>query len=163
MMNKTHTRSFLRKIVATLLAITFAVPAFAVEGAEVQYIGGTVSIAQGLVGRLDTTNEKELKFIAPGSTLSIEYAKIDSYQYTEEVAHHLGVVPTLALVMVKYRQRRHYFRISYRDDKDVAQSVVLEVPKEMPKAVSAVLEARVPKACVGARYGRCNMAKAETK
>jgi|SRR6266702_2353715 len=158
MMNQTYSSSIFAKMVATLLAITFALPAFAVEGNEVQYIGGTVSTAaQGAIGRLDTTNEKELKFVTPGSTLAIEYAKIDSYEYTKEVAHHLGVVPTLALVMVKYRQRRHYFRISYRDDKDVAQSVVLEVPKEMPRAVSAVLEARVPKACIGARFGSCNL------
>jgi len=154
-----------KKIFATLLTLTFAVPMFAfVEGDQVEYIGGTAAtVAPGTVGKLDTTNEHDLRFVAGSAVLSIPYTKIDSYLYTEEVAHHLGVVPTLAIVMIKYRQRRHYFRISYRDENNKPQSVVLEVSKEMPKAVSAVLEARVPKACVGTRSGSCSReAKSES-
>jgi hypothetical protein len=156
-MKNNWVRFNLKKLVATLLTITFAVPMFAfVENDQVEYIGGTVAtVAPGTVGKLDTTNEKDLRFVAGAAALNIPYSKIDSYQYTVEVAHHLGVVPTLAIVMLKYRQRRHYFRISYRDDEDKPQSVVLEVSKEMPKAVSAVLEARAPKACTGTRSSNC--------
>jgi hypothetical protein len=157
-MKNTWIKFNLTKIVATFLMMAFAVPMFAyVEGNDVQYIGGTIgTVAPGTVGKLDTVNEKELRFVAGTAGISIPYAKIDSYQYTEEVAHHLGALPTIAIVMIKYRQRRHYFRISYRDENDKPQSVVLEVSKEMPKAVSAVLESRVPKACNGSRSGSCN-------
>ena len=164
-MKNLWTRISLKKIVATFLTLTFALPMFAfVEGDQVEYIGGTVAtVAPGTVGKLDTTNEKDLRFVAGAAALNIPYARIESYQYTEEVAHHLGALPTLAIVMIKYRQRRHYFRISYRDENDKPQSVVLEVSKEMPKAVSAVLEARVPKACIGTRSGSCTReAKAST-
>jgi hypothetical protein len=156
-MKNIWTRIHLNRLVATFLMLSFALPMFAfVEDDQVQYIGGTIgTIAAGTVGKLDTVNEKELRFIAGASVISMPYAKIDSYQYTEEVAHHLGVLPTLAIVMIKYRQRRHYFRISYRDENDKPQSVVLEVAKEMPKAISAVLESRVPKACNGSRSGSC--------
>jgi len=157
-MKNTWIKFNLKKIVATFLMMAFAVPMFAyVEGNEVQYIGGTIgTVSPGTVGKLDTVNEKELRFVAGTAGISIPYVKIDSYQYTEEVAHHLGALPTIAIVMIKYRQRRHYFRISYRDENDKPQSVVLEVSKEMPKAVSAVLESRVPKACNGSRSGSCN-------
>jgi hypothetical protein len=157
-MKNTWIKFNLKKIVATFLMMAFAVPMFAyVEGDQVQYIGGTIgTVAAGTVGKLDTVNEKELRFVAGAAAISIPYSKIDSYQYTEEVAHHLGALPTIAIVMIKYRQRRHYFRISYRDENDKPQSVVLEVSKEMPKAVSAVLESRVPRACNGSRSGSCS-------
>ena len=163
-MKNTWIKINLKKIVATFLMMAFAVPMFAfVEDDQVQYIGGTVStVAPGTVGKLDAINEKELRFVAGAAVISMPYAKIDSYQYTEEVAHHLGVLPTIAIVMIKYRQRRHYFRISYRDENDKPQSVVLEVSKEMPKAVSAVLESRVPKACNGSRSGSCNREQAKS-
>jgi hypothetical protein len=156
-MKNTWIKFNLKKIVATFLMMAFAVPVFAyVEGDQVQYIGGTIgTVAAGTIGKLDTANEKELRFVAGAAAISIPYSKIDSYQYTEEVAHHLGALPTIAIVMIKYRQRRHYFRISYRDENDKPQSVVLEVSKEMPKAVSAVLESRVPRACNGSRSGSC--------
>ena len=159
-MNITRIKFNLKKIVATFLMMAFAVPMFAyVEGDQVEYIGGSIAtVAPGTVGKLDVTAEKELRFVAGTASIPIAYAKIESYLYTEEVAHHLGALPTIAIVMIKYRQRRHYFRISYRDENDKPQSVVLEVSKEMPKTISAVLEARVPKACNGSRSGSCQRA-----
>ncbi len=147
-----------RKLLAALLmVILLSAPLMAVEGDQVQYIGGTVkNIAPDSIGKLDLTNEKQMVFTAGQSTLVIPYAKIESYQYTQEVAHHLGALPTIAIVMVKFRQRRHYFRISFADENNVEQSVVLEVPKAMPKVVSAVLESRATTACNGARHGRCS-------
>jgi hypothetical protein len=156
-MRNIQIQSILRKFIATLLTLAFAMPLFAVEGDQVEYIGGTVgAVAPGTSGKIDMANEKEFRFVTATATLAIPYAKLDSYQYTEEVAHHLGVIPTIAIVMIKYRQRRHYFRISYRDENDKPQSVVLEVPKQMPKTINAVLEARVPKACRGSRSGNCH-------
>ena len=155
-MKNLRTRMF-RNLVVTLLTLTFTLPMFAyVEGDQVEYIGGSVSTpTPGTIGRLDMGNDKEFRFIGGTATISIAYDKIDSYKYTEDLAHHMGVLPTVAIVMFKYRQRRHYFRISYRDENDRPQSIVLEVPKTMPKAVSAVLETRVPNACIGTRSGDC--------
>ena len=146
-----------QRALAICLVVLFTLPAFAVEGDQVLYVGGTVkTIAPESVGKLNLTDDSQLIFTTGATALSIPYAKIESYHYSKEIAHHLGVVPTLAIVMVKYRQRRHFFRISFRDENNLEQSIVLEVPKTMPKVVSAVLEARASKACNGARSGSCS-------
>lgn len=136
----------MKKITATLMLIAFAVSAFAVEQGQVQYTGGTIaSIKEGTIGKLDTTSDTTLTFESGSTKLAIPYAKIESYQYSQVLAHHLGVVATVAVVLVKYRERRHFFRIQFRDEHDVNQVAVLEVSKDMPRALQAVLAARAPK------------------
>ena len=131
------------KLVCFFLA--FSISALAVEGDQVMYAGGTApGITAGLAGRLNTTSDEALTFESSVGNLAIPYTTIESYDYSTEVARHLGVMPAIAVGLVKMRRHRHYFRISYRDQKGVAQVAVFEVPKQMPRALKAVLEARVP-------------------
>ena len=137
----------MKKLIAAIL-LFITVPLFAVEEGQAAYIGGTVTaIKDGTVGRLDTTQTDALIFEHDGTKLTIPYARIESFEYEKEVAHHMGVVPTLAIVMVKYRQRRHYVRISYQDEQDVKQIAVFEIPKQMPKTLMSILQTRAPHVC----------------
>jgi hypothetical protein len=63
------------------------------------------------------------------------------------VARHLGVLPAIAVGMVKKRQRRHFFRISYRDEAGDLRVALFEVPKQMPPVLLAVLGAKAPGKC----------------
>lgn len=139
----------MKRFVVYLLLCSFALSAAAlVEGDQVMYAGGTIpNLREGAIGHLDTTSETVLTFEASGTKLVIPYAKMDSFEYKEELARHLGVVATIVVVMAKHRQRRHFFRISFHDDHDVPQVAVLEVSKEMPRSLKAVLQARAPKLC----------------
>lgn len=120
----------------------------AVEDNQVMYVGGTVStVTPGSVGQLDLSSGTALSFQYLGGTIAIPYAAMQSYEYTQEVAHHLGVAPAIAVGLVRKRQRRHFFRITYQDTAGVAQVAVLEVPKQMPGTLLAVLQARSPKGC----------------
>jgi len=96
---------------------------------------------------LDTTSEKSLTFETSGKKLLIPYADIQSFEYSTEVTRHLGVLPAIAIGLVKMRRRRHYFRISYRGADNVSQVAIFEVPKHMPRMLRAVLEARAPQTC----------------
>jgi hypothetical protein len=135
-----------------LLLITLSVsasvatlPAFAVEGGRVKYAGGTAqSVRGGVIGRLNTTPDTELIFEYSGNKLAIPYDAIQSFQSSEEVARHLGVLPAIVVGMFKKRQRQHFFRIEYHDSNNVAQALVFEVPKHMPRILEAVLETRAP-------------------
>lgn len=119
-----------------------------VERGEVMYTGGTLAnVKEGTMGRLDTTSDTALTFDAGGTKVVIPYARIKEFHYSEELARHLGVVPTIAVVMVKHRQRRHFFRITFNDERDVQQVAVLEVSKEMPRTLRAILQARAPHLC----------------
>ena len=129
-----------------LITLSFlTLPAFAVEGSQVKYIGGTaLGVRDGVIGRLSTTSESDLIFEYAGNKLAIPYNGIRSFQSSEEVARHLGVLPAMLVGMFKKRQRQHFFRIEYHDRNSVTQALVFEVPKRMPRVLQAVLETRAP-------------------
>ena len=79
--------------------------------------------------------------------LVIPYNAIESFKYSKEVTRHLGVMPAIAIGLMKMRRHSHFFRISYRDPNNVAQAAVFEVPKHMPRTLQAVLETRAPRTC----------------
>jgi hypothetical protein len=126
-----------------LLLLTL--PAMAVDGSEVKYAGGTAQdTAAGVTGRLDTTSDSALIFEHDGKKLAIPYDAIESFDYSHEVAHHLGVLPAIANGLFRTRRHRHFFLISYRGQDNVAQVAVFEVPKQMPRSLRAILKARSP-------------------
>ncbi len=130
-----------------LLAVTLPLEA-AVEDGQVLYLGGTVTgLKEGTVGRLDTTAATALVFEHAGGRVTVPYERIQSWEYSRKLAHNFGVVPTVAIALLKHLQRRHFFRISYRDENNVPQAAVFEVPKQMPQTLTAVLQTRVPKPC----------------
>jgi hypothetical protein len=145
----------MRKLVSMLLVLSLSVSAFAiVEGSDVMYIGGTVSaLNAGAIGHFDTTSESALSFDSSGKKLVIPYGKIQSFQYSRQVARHYGAVLTIAVVLVKFRQRRHFVEIKYLDESNTAQVAVFEIPKEMPRTLMAVLSTRAPRGCKPDSFG----------
>lgn len=140
----------MKKVVALAVLLTISLSAIAVDMGQVAYIGGTVpALKEGALGRLDTAQETVLIFEHSGGKVVIPFAKIDSYEYSEKRARHLGVLPTIAVGLFKHLQRRHFFRIAYHDDADVEQVALFEVPKEMPQTLLAVLQTRAPRPCRG--------------
>ena len=136
-----------RLFVLAILAMV-TISARAVEDGQVQYMGGTVpGVSISAVGHLDLTSETEMKFESQGGKFAVPYKAIESFEYSEQLTHHLGVMPAIAVGLTRTRKHRHYFRIVYRDEANVAQIVVLEVPKQMPHTLQAVLDARAPGTC----------------
>jgi len=132
--------------IAFSLFLLLSLPAAAVEGSPAKYVGGTASgMGADVIGQLDTTSDTALIFKHPGAKLEIPYAAIQSSAYSEEVARHLGVLPAIAIGLIRMRQHRHFFRISYRDQNGVTQIVILEVPKHTVRVLQAVLDARGPR------------------
>jgi hypothetical protein len=127
----------MKKLIAVVLIVAFALPAFAiVEGSEVLYEGGSAQgVKQGTMGAFDTTSDEALVFHGDGAKLSIPYAKMTNFQYEEKLARHYGVLLTIAIVMFKYRQRRHILTVSYNDDQDAPRVAVFEVSKEAPETI----------------------------
>jgi hypothetical protein len=138
----------MKKLPAIFLFLVLALPAPAVDDGQVVYTGGTlVTLKEGSVGRFDTTYQSALKFEYSGNTLVMPYAKIVSFQYSEQLARHLGVLPAIAIGLVKKRQRRHFFRISFRDENDAIQVAVFEISKNTPRTLLPILQSRAPQAC----------------
>ena len=110
---------------------------------SVRYVGGTVpELSADTNGRMDTTSATELRFQRSGKTFAIPYSSVASFDCSKEVARHLGVLPAIAVGIVRMRQHRHFFRISYHDGNGTEQVAIFEVPKQMPRTLQAVLETR---------------------
>jgi len=132
---------------ALSLSVVLVSPAFAVEAGQVAYMGGSLRLAQGTVGSFDTTTGSDLIFKFAGNEVAIAYTKISAYDYKTEVAYHLGVLPAIAVSLVKRRERKHFLTIRYVDPANVAQAVVFEIAKNDPPGLLAILRARAPQAC----------------
>jgi hypothetical protein len=138
----------MKKLIAILLVLAFSLPAAAlVEDGEVEYLGGTaIGLKENTTGHFDTTQVRSLVFEYKGGKLEIPYSRMTHYEYTRKLARHLGVAPTIAVVMIKHLQRRHFFQIDYKDEEGIAQSVIFEVAKDIPQTLEAVLRVRATKA-----------------
>ena len=128
------------------LFLLLSLSAFALDEGHARYVGGTAQgVTAGVIGRLDTTSTTSLIFERAGNQVEIPYASIESYEYSKDVTRHLGVLPAIAVGLVKMRRHSHYFSISYRTETGgPAQIVVLEVPKDMPRTLRAILDTRAP-------------------
>ena len=127
----------------------------AVENGQVRYLGGTLDNSMvGSVGRLDLSSPGSITYQSGKSHFTIPYEQIVSYQYSENVAHHLGVLPSVAVGLLKHRQRRHVFTIVYQNEQQTKQIAVFEVPKSAAGSVKAVLDAKGVHTCV--QYDACN-------
>jgi hypothetical protein len=146
----------MKKAIAVVLMFAVTLPAFGevfVDEGQAAYIGGTlVNLKNETMGKLDTTQEKALSFNYDGGKVTIPYDRIESWKYNEVLARHLGVILTIAVVMLKHRQRKHLFQIQFKDDAGITQSAVFEVGKEQPRTVVAVLQARVKGCSVNANW-----------
>jgi hypothetical protein len=95
--------------------------------------------------------------------LAIPYASIDSYEHSQQVAHHLGVLPAIAVSLVKKRQRKHFLRIAYHDESKTPQVAIFEVPKKMPLTLLAILQQRAPQGWKPQPYVNCGLRPTSSK
>jgi hypothetical protein len=144
------------RILVLCVLLVVALPTLGVEGEQVMYVGGTIeTLKEGDLGRLDTTSQTTLSFEYSGGKAAIPFDKIDSFEYTQQVARHLGVLPAIAVGLVKRRQRKHFFRISCHGEANEPQVALFEVPKQMPQSLLAILQARAPQGCKPSVQARC--------
>ena len=138
----------MKKFVVFCLLLIVSLPAVALEDGQTMYVGGTRADAHaGVVGTLDITSPRALIFKYPGGSLLIPYTSVESFQFSQDVTRHLGVLPAIAVGLLMKRRHRHFFHISYRDSDNVAQAAIFEVPKHLPRTLEVVLQTRSPQAC----------------
>jgi len=83
--------------------------------------------------------------------VEIACKNISAISYTNELAHHLGVLPTIAVGLARKRERRHLVTIKYTDASGTVQAVIFEVSMNDAPALLVVLRARAPQASVEAK------------
>jgi len=146
----------MKRVAGLWLLLVLPLAALAVENGQVMYAGGTVaSLKEGTLGNMVTTSLAALTFEGAGSQLIIPFANIESYEFSEQLARHLGVLPAIGTGLVRHRQKKHFLRIFYKAENNTEQVVVFEVPKQMPRVLLAILQARVPWGCKANEALKC--------
>lgn len=149
---------FMRKTVVTMgaLALVLGLPlsarAFGVETGQVAYTGGSAGVARDTLGVLDTISPTTLVFKFKGADgkpgqIDIPYKDIHSFSYHNDVVHPLGILPLIAVSLVKARERKHIFSIDYADSAGATQVAIFEVASRDQRAFREILRARSPQIC----------------
>jgi hypothetical protein len=114
---------------------------------DVEYVGGTVpGLTAGSTGQLNTTAAESLLFVHSGTRLEIPYKDIKNYRMRQEVKHHIGVLPAIAVGMVRHRKMRHVLTLNFMANGE-PETALFEVPKTMPEILVPILQARALQAC----------------
>jgi len=146
----------MRQKIAVLLAVVLALAgtlsAFAADGLEVTYLNGTVkAITENAQATLETTSAEALQLQAGQSRVPIPYKEVTTYEYREENRFRLGVLPTIAVTLLKARSKRHFVTIGWKDESGSAQTATFETTKDRAEGLIKVLDARAPQVCTSGK------------
>jgi hypothetical protein len=135
----------IKKLLAILLVCAFLVPSAmaGIGSKKASYVGGTVnSIKEGTEGDTSTKDEKVYTFTAKGGNITIPYERVDSLEYGQKAGRRVGLALTISPWLLLSKKRKHFLTISWKDDADKQQAVVLELGKDIIRTELATLEAR---------------------
>jgi hypothetical protein len=128
--------------VVFLLAAALALAA-AEPGVKAQFIGGTVTgLKPKADARLDLTTGDSLTLQCGGAAFSIDYRKINTLEYGQNVSRRYAAAILISPVLLLSKSRRHFVTIGYVDQEGAQQAMVLRVNKGDIRTVLASLEAR---------------------
>jgi hypothetical protein len=118
-----------------------------VSGDEVRYAGGSVAIPQDTEGKLDTADPKLMHFASKKGSFDIPYEGITSIEYGQKAGRRIAVAILVSPIALLSKKRKHFLTLGYKDRDDKEQGVVLELAKDLPATLIALLEARTGKKC----------------
>lgn len=129
--------------VATLMLLAFAgISAHAASIPSVTFIGGsTPSLTTNTTGTLDTGPD-QIVFQWKGGALDIPYAQIQNFSYREKKTVHLGLLPLIAVLLIRPEAQRHIVSLTYLDPSGQKQVAIFEVPKQASDTLPVILQER---------------------
>ena len=136
-----------KPILATLAAVLALPLAAAVKNNQVGYVGGTLSIPQGALGVIDTSNGEALQFNRGDEAVSIPYAGITSMEWSDKVGRRSESVSArtvMAAPINMFKKKPQYLTVAFRDGQ-VNQVAIFELMEETLRPLVPALEARTGK------------------
>jgi CDP-diacylglycerol--glycerol-3-phosphate 3-phosphatidyltransferase len=127
---------------AALILALVTVSAHAASIPSVTFIGGsTPGIAASTTGALETGAD-QIAFQWQGGSFSIPYAQIQNFSYREKKTVNLGLLPLIAVVLIRPQPQRHIVSITFLDTSGQKQVAIFEVPKQAGDILPVVLQER---------------------
>ena len=107
------------KSITLILAAALALPlAAAVKNSQVGYVGGTLSIPQGALGVIDTTDGHALQFTHGDGAVTLPYAGIISMEWSDKVGRRSETVTArtvMAAPITMFKKKPQYLTVSFRE------------------------------------------------
>lgn len=133
-----------RTITAALACVLLCPTLFASVGShDADYVGGTItSIKVGTEGKVSADNPNEYVFKYKKGDLKIPYERVEALEYGEKAGRRLGLALAVNPLLLLSTKRKHFLTISWKDDDDKDQAVVLELGKDIVRVQLATIQAR---------------------
>ena len=143
--------------VAVMLAMAGCnVAAYATDGMDMTYVSGTVEgMQRGVKGDVETEDAANLVINANGRRVAIPYGKLRSFHCRQEVRYHLGVLPAIAVGLLKARSRVYTVILEWDVDGQEPEVATLELSHRDQESLKDVLRARAHQACGNWRLASC--------
>ena len=134
----------MRRFLVIALLVLLSPSAFALDGKNVAYVGGTIpGLKEGAEGKLDTTNEQALVLnIKKHAPLAIPYASISELEYGQKAGRRVGMAIMISPIALFSKKRKHFLTVSYKDAAGKEQAAVLELGKDIVRTTLKVVETR---------------------
>lgn len=134
----------MKKIATLLLLVCLTTPSFAGVGSHnAMFVGGTVTtIKAGSEGKVSTDDEKIYVFTYKEGSLSIPYDRVEALEYGQKAGRRIGLAIAISPWLLLSKKRSHFLTVSWKNDEDKDQAVVLELGKDIVRVQLASLEAR---------------------
>jgi hypothetical protein len=131
------------KIVLALLWLPLAASAAGASGYHAQFVGGTLAgVPAKSKAQLNLTSPEGLIFVCRGQTLNINYARIDTLEYGQNVSRRYAAALLISPLFLLSKSRQHFVTIGYTDRDGKQQALVFRVEKGDVRSVLTTLEAR---------------------
>ena len=112
-------------------------------GSRVEYIGGTLDqYKQHCGGSILTSDSREFRFQAKGSSVIVPYDKINLVEYGQKADRRYLSAVLISPVLLLSKSRKHFLTVGYTDDQGNQQAMVFRVDKKDIRSVLTSLEAR---------------------
>jgi hypothetical protein len=137
----------MRRALGAVLAAALASPpaALAVGADKTMYVGGTLAeIPQGTEGRLSTSGDENMVFVAEkgGALVEIPYKRITDIEYGQKAGRAVHDYVLIGLGAFLFKHRKHYLTVSYSDKNGKDQAAIFELGKDTVRTTLAVVETR---------------------
>src|SRR3954467_13131909 len=113
----------------TLIFVGFSLVLMAGQpGLRTQFIGGTVSgVKAKSDARIDLTGVESLAVQFNRSALRIDYKKINTLEYGQNVSRRYAAAILISPVLILSKSRKHFVTIGYLDEAGAQQALVIRV------------------------------------
>jgi hypothetical protein len=139
---------------ALIFALTFGSVAAYAKNDEAAYFGGTVGVFKDakkeIKGRLDTTDETNLKFIYQNNqTVLIPYANFIDMEYGQKSGRRVGaavattiLLGPLGLLTLMSKKQQHFLTLGFKDEAGKDQVAVFRLHKDAVRTMLPILATR---------------------